>query len=64
MTGHKYHVGERVEYVRDTLYGTAASGAYTITRCMPTDGADPQYRVKSANETHERTMRENQLRKD
>lgn len=63
MAMHKYRVGERVEYVRGSAYGTASPGTYTITRCMPADSADPQYRVKSAGETHERTMKESQLRK-
>ncbi len=64
MARHKYRVGDRVEYTRSPFDGDATSGVYTITRLMPTDGADVQYRVKSANEVHERTMKESQLRKD
>ena len=63
MTIHKFRVGERVEYVRGASDGDVAPGAYTIVRLMPSDGADPQYRVKSTREVHDRTMKENQLRK-
>lgn len=63
MATHRYQVGERVQYVRSPFDGHAASGVYTITRLMPADGQDPVYRVKSANEAHERTMAESQLDK-
>lgn len=64
MTTHRYHVGERVHYVRGPYDGDVTPGAYTITRLLPIDGLDPQYRVKSAIELHERMMRESQLRQD
>lgn len=62
MARHRYNVGENVEYVRDTFDGEVTPGAYIVTRLLPADGAEPQYRVKSAKEVHERTMRESQLR--
>lgn len=64
MARHRYGVGERVTYVRGHFDGDVTSGVYTITRLMPADGPDPQYRVKSDRETHERTLKESQLRKD
>ena len=64
MATHRFRVGERVKYVRGHFDGDVTAGLYTITRLMPADGADPQYRVKSTNEVHERTMKESQLRKD
>lgn len=64
MATHRYHVGERVEYIRGPFDGDVSPGFYIITRLMPADGPDPQYRVKSANEVHERTMKESQFRTD
>ncbi len=62
MAMHRYRVGDRVEYVRGSFDSNVRSGVYTITRLLPADGSDPQYRVKNADDVHERTMRESQLR--
>ena len=42
--------------------GSAASGRYQIISLRPTDGgSDPQYRVKSKSESHERVVSESDL---
>ena len=68
--GYRYALGAGFttfgagEDVNASFDGDVTPGAYTITRLLPPDGSDPQYRVKNANEVHERTMKESQLRKD
>ena len=64
MAAHRYHLGDRVEYMRGPFDGDVTPGLYIVTRLLPTDGPDPRYRVKSANEVHERTMAESQFRRD
>jgi hypothetical protein len=38
-----------------------ARGVYKITQLLPPEGDDSQYRIKSANEPHERVVKESQL---
>jgi hypothetical protein len=64
MPSHKYRVGQPVSFTDRSLLVDKAGGDYAVVRLMPNDGAfdEPQYRVKSARETHERTARESELR--
>ena len=64
MSAHKYHVGEYVAFAGRSLLIDKAGGDYTIVRLMPNDSAydEPQYRLKSGRETHERSARESELR--
>ena len=39
-----------------------ASGAYEVTQLLPPEGEAFQYRIKNANEPHERVAKENELR--
>jgi hypothetical protein len=59
---HKFHVGQIVQFHpnRNERF-TAPGGAYEITKRLPHDGQEYEYRIKSAQEGHERTARESQL---
>jgi hypothetical protein len=58
VDGHKYKVGQLVNY----LGRERASGAYEVTQLLPPEGEAFQYRIKNANEPHERVAKENELR--
>jgi hypothetical protein len=59
---HKFNVGQIVQFHpnRNERF-TAPSGAYEITKRLPHNGQEYEYRIKSAHEGHERTARESQL---
>jgi hypothetical protein len=56
LSDHKFQVGQLVRY---TSYG--ASGVYKITQLLPPVGDEPQYRIKSEDEPHERVVKESVL---
>jgi hypothetical protein len=39
------------------------SGVYEVTKQLPHNGREFEYRIKSANEEHERVVRESELTK-
>ncbi len=57
---HKFTVGQLVELAPD---GTQHSGTanYVIIRLVTNGDDDPQYRVKSPDEAHERVVAESRL---
>jgi hypothetical protein len=57
MTGHKFKVGQLVYY----LNREGASGVYQVTQLLPPEGETFQYRIKNANEPHERMAKEHEL---
>ena len=63
MSNYKFAVGERVEFSPGRFDGNVPRGLYTITRHLPSETLDMQYRVKSVRDSHERVVRESQLRK-
>ena len=63
MPQHRYPVGERVEFMPGRFDGNVPRGPYTVTRQLPSDTPDMQYRVKHLRDSHERVVRESQLRK-
>jgi hypothetical protein len=58
VSGHKYKTGQLVDYLRRER----ASGVYKITQLLPPEGEAFQYRIKNANEAHERVAKEHELR--
>ena len=62
MSSHRYAVGQTV-HLRPTRYDRAATpeGSYRITRLMPEEQGDHQYRIKSVRDAHERVVKESQL---
>ena len=57
---HKYRVGQSVDLLPST-FRSAARGNYEIVSLRPAEGGNPQYRIKSKSETHERIVAESDL---
>ena len=57
---HKFRIGQTVDLL-PSRSRSAAGGHYEIIGLRPTDGENPQYRIKSRSETHERIVSENDL---
>jgi len=62
MPSHKFQIGETV-YVRPTISRNVPGGAYAVTKQLPHNGREFEYRIKSASEEHERVVRESELTK-
>jgi hypothetical protein len=60
----KFKVGQSVHYTSGPHGRGTSSGVYKITQVLPVEGDDRQYRIKSANEPHERMVKESQLARD
>jgi hypothetical protein len=65
FSGHEssVHAGETVRLLRSSLR-TAAGGEFKVVHSLPDDGRETQYRIKSVRESHERVVKESDLRKD
>jgi hypothetical protein len=61
MSEHKFSVGQEVAYLAHPLMGKIPRGTYKVTRLLPTDHGEPQYRVKHNVDGHERVVAESQL---
>jgi hypothetical protein len=61
VSNHKFKIGQSVNYTSGLFGAGSASGVYKITRLLPPEGDDFQYKIKSAAEPHERVVRESQL---
>jgi hypothetical protein len=61
MAQHKFTVGQEVHYLSHPLMGKVPRGVYRVTRLLPTDSGEPQYRVKHTVDGHERVVTEGQL---
>jgi hypothetical protein len=60
--GHKFHVGQLVEYrPKKGSPVSSARGAYEILKQLPERDSELQYRIKSAVEQHERVAGESEL---
>jgi hypothetical protein len=62
MPSHKFHVGESV-IVRPAISRNVPGGVYEVTKQLPHNGREFEYRIKSANEEHGRVVRESELTK-
>jgi len=60
MPEHRYRTGQIVMLVSRTH--NVPPGPYQIVRQLPSETSDPQYRIKSRDETHERVVAEHELR--
>jgi hypothetical protein len=59
---HKFHIGESV-ILRPAISRNVPGGVYEVTKQLPYDGREFEYRIKSAHEEHERVAREGELTK-
>ena len=58
---NKFKVGESVKFTFAPFGRGGTKGIYTVTQLLPPAGDDYQYRIKGANEPHERVVKESQL---
>jgi hypothetical protein len=61
MSFHKFKIGDIVT-VRPSINRNVPGGFYEVVKHLPGSG-EPEYRIKSANETHQRVARESELSK-
>ena len=64
LSDHKFKVGQNVLYTTGPYGRGAARAVYKITQLLPSEGDDRQYRIKCADEPHERVVKESQLHRD
>jgi hypothetical protein len=57
---HKFKVGEAV-ILHAATSRNVPGGVYQVTMRLPGTGVEREYRIKSANEPHERVVRESEL---
>jgi hypothetical protein len=60
---HKFNVGQRVQLIEMTRSLARSQLGYEIVRQLPESEGEPNYRIKSRSETHERAVKESQLRR-
>jgi hypothetical protein len=60
MPSHRFQVGETV-MLRPAVSRNVPGGAYEITKQLPHNGREFEYRIKNANESHERVALESEL---
>ena len=58
---HRYKIGETVTLMARAFDKSIPPGDYTVTRLLPADGGDNQYRVKSTRNNQERVVKESML---
>jgi hypothetical protein len=58
---HKFQIGQTVYFTSRPIGHMSPNSSYEVVRLLPSDGADYQYRIKSAAEAFERVARESQL---
>ena len=61
MMYHKFKVGQTVNVIPNRLDRHLPSGPYTVQRLLPIEGVDIRYRVRNAQDGHERVVLEGQL---
>jgi hypothetical protein len=61
MSIHKFKVGQAVEYTgRFNIKSERLS--FKVNQCLPERDGEPQYKIRSASESHERVVRESEIR--
>jgi hypothetical protein len=58
---HKFKVGQAVSFMSGFFGRGRTNGIYKVTQLLPPEGDDCQYRIKNADEAHERVVKESQL---
>jgi hypothetical protein len=61
MLSHKYRIGQLVE-LTPAVSRNIPGGTFEITKQLPENHGEYEYRIKSMNELHERVARESELR--
>jgi hypothetical protein len=58
---HKFKIGQSVSLMSGSFGRGGTNGIYKVTQLLPPEGDDCQYRIKNADEPHERVVKESQL---
>jgi len=61
MSGHRFKVGQLVDFSPGRLSALASSREYKIIRLLPVEGGVRQYRIKGVTEPYERIAKESEL---
>jgi hypothetical protein len=62
VASHKFKVGQIVT-IRPALSRSVPGGVYMVTKQLPENLGEFEYRIKSVEEVHERVARESELTK-
>ena len=62
MASHKFRVGQIVT-IKPALSRNVPGGVYTVTKQLPENRGEFEYRIKSMDEVHKRIARESELTK-
>jgi hypothetical protein len=62
MPAHKFNISETV-MLRPAVNRNVPGGIYEVTKQLPHNGREFEYRIKSASEEHERVALESELTK-
>jgi hypothetical protein len=61
MSDHKFKVGQTVSYLSGSRGSGSRNDLFKIMQCLPPQGGDYQYRIRGANEPHDRMAKESEL---
>ena len=61
MSNHTFKVGQTVNYTARFIGTVRADAIFKITRLLPAEDDERQYRIRSASEPYERVAKESQL---
>ena len=61
MSEHKFRVGQSVNYLSGPHGRGPRRDVFKIIQCLPPQSGDYQYRIRAANETHDRVAKESEL---
>jgi hypothetical protein len=61
MSTYKFQIGQTV-FLAPARSQNIPGGAYIVTKKLPENNGEFEYRVRSATEPHERVVRESELR--
>jgi hypothetical protein len=63
MPSHKFKFGDNV-LLWASVSRNVPGGVYEVTKLLPHNGHEFEYRIKSASEEHERVARESELTRE
>jgi hypothetical protein len=58
---HKFSIGQTVRFHGGGYLSVTARDGFKVTRLLPAEGIECEYRIKSSDEPFERVARESQL---
>jgi hypothetical protein len=64
MRTHRYTVGEHVSYAEASSPNKVWRGHYEIVLLLPAGDREPQYQIRSDDQTYARVVGESQLQED